>query len=335
MNDLFSLGQSQAGFQEWFTFDFRLAVGRTPVELFLERHGARLRSGVRRYLERMRRTHLRPYEIIAVRLDEGLDLLDLWAKKRISVRECLATREVVLWDVLAARVVLGPGGAPVMDGLPYRYPPSAKESVMKAVRRSLRAIARRFPDDDETMRFKRMGALFHVLWLDEVALRPRPALVTPEGDALIFAKVGGAGARPAGVADERRIRVGPEEGGGESPATWGIVPGGDHRVRQPLGADLRRRGSPGRRQRMSGKITKRASRRKGPAPPDDMRREYRLDYRKARPNKFAAILKSQTAAVVLDPDVASVFESSESVNRLLRSVIAALPAHLKADRRRG
>lgn len=189
VNDLFGLGQSQAGFQEWFTFDYRLAVGRTPVELFLERQGARLRSGVRRYLGRMRQTHLRPYEIIAVRLDEGLDLLDLWAKKRISVRERLATRDVVQWEVLAARVVLGPGGEPVMDGLPYRYPPSAKDSVVKAVRRSLRAIERRFPDDDETMRFKRIGALFHVLWLDEVALRPRPALVTPEGDALLFAKV--------------------------------------------------------------------------------------------------------------------------------------------------
>jgi hypothetical protein len=32
-----------------------------------------------------------------------------------------------------------------------------------------------------------------------------------------------------------------------------------------------------------------------------------------------------TIAVVLDPDVAAVFKSSESVKTLLRSVIAALP----------
>jgi hypothetical protein len=36
-------------------------------------------------------------------------------------------------------------------------------------------------------------------------------------------------------------------------------------------------------------------------------------------------LKGGTVAVVLDPDVASVFRSSESVNALLRSVISALP----------
>jgi hypothetical protein len=65
-----------------------------------------------------------------------------------------------------------------------------------------------------------------------------------------------------------------------------------------------------------------------------MRREYRFDYRQARPNRFAAMLKGRTTAVILDPDVASVFESSEAVNRLLRSVIAALPPKAKAVRRR-
>jgi hypothetical protein len=56
-----------------------------------------------------------------------------------------------------------------------------------------------------------------------------------------------------------------------------------------------------------------------------MRREYRLDYRKSRPNRFAPLMKEGAIAVVLDPDVASVFRSPESVNSLLRSVITALP----------
>jgi hypothetical protein len=65
-----------------------------------------------------------------------------------------------------------------------------------------------------------------------------------------------------------------------------------------------------------------------------MRREYRFDYRKSRPNRFASMQEGRTKAVVLDPDVASVFESGESVNQLLRSVIAALPASVKSDRSR-
>ena len=56
----------------------------------------------------------------------------------------------------------------------------------------------------------------------------------------------------------------------------------------------------------------------------DMPAEYQLDWSKAKPNPYAARLKD-TVAVVLAPDVAEVFPTSESVNTLLRSVIAAVP----------
>ncbi|MBI1955891.1 MAG: hypothetical protein HYS38_05810 [Acidobacteria bacterium] len=56
-----------------------------------------------------------------------------------------------------------------------------------------------------------------------------------------------------------------------------------------------------------------------------MRAEYRFDYSKARPNRFAARMSAIAIVVVLDPDVAAVFQSSEAVNSLLRSVISALP----------
>ena len=65
-----------------------------------------------------------------------------------------------------------------------------------------------------------------------------------------------------------------------------------------------------------------------------MRRKYHFDYRKSRPNRFAPLMKSGTIAVVLDPDVTSVFRSPESVNSLLRSVITALPKQTKAQTRR-
>ena len=62
----------------------------------------------------------------------------------------------------------------------------------------------------------------------------------------------------------------------------------------------------------------------------DMRREYQFDYRRSRPNRFAPLLKDPSIAIILDPDVASVFCSSESVNSLFRSVINALPKGAKA-----
>lgn len=58
---------------------------------------------------------------------------------------------------------------------------------------------------------------------------------------------------------------------------------------------------------------------------DKMRDEYRFDYTKAKPNRFAGRIKSGTVSVILDPDVAAVFHSSEAVNTFLRSVISTLP----------
>jgi hypothetical protein len=65
-----------------------------------------------------------------------------------------------------------------------------------------------------------------------------------------------------------------------------------------------------------------------------MRVEYEFDYKKARPNRFASQMKQDAVAVVLEPDVAQVFDTSESVNRLLRSVIAAVPKMGASGRKR-
>ena len=64
------------------------------------------------------------------------------------------------------------------------------------------------------------------------------------------------------------------------------------------------------------------------APLDDMRSEYSFDYRKARPNRFAA-RKKDRLTVVLDPDVSKVFTTPESVNTVLRALIATMPQSAK------
>ncbi len=62
-----------------------------------------------------------------------------------------------------------------------------------------------------------------------------------------------------------------------------------------------------------------------PEPEKDMLPEYRFDYSKARPNRFAARLERGSRAVVLDPDVAAVFSTPESVNAVLRALIETMP----------
>jgi hypothetical protein len=58
---------------------------------------------------------------------------------------------------------------------------------------------------------------------------------------------------------------------------------------------------------------------------DDLLPEYNLDYRKARPNRFALEAGEGPRTVTLDPDVAEVFTTSESVNAVLRALIVTMP----------
>jgi hypothetical protein len=56
----------------------------------------------------------------------------------------------------------------------------------------------------------------------------------------------------------------------------------------------------------------------------DMLPEYRFDYCKARPNRFAAH-PSGSRTVVLDPEVAAVFSTPESEKAVLRALIETMP----------
>ena len=62
----------------------------------------------------------------------------------------------------------------------------------------------------------------------------------------------------------------------------------------------------------------------------EMRSEYRFDYRKARPNRFAARMDKTNVVVILDSDVAEVFTTSEDVNAVLRALIETMPKRSKA-----
>jgi hypothetical protein len=64
----------------------------------------------------------------------------------------------------------------------------------------------------------------------------------------------------------------------------------------------------------------------------EMSAEYKFDYKKAKPNRFAYRMKDGPLVVVVDPDVAKVFTSTEEVNNALRALISAMPEHHTALR---
>ena len=57
----------------------------------------------------------------------------------------------------------------------------------------------------------------------------------------------------------------------------------------------------------------------------EMASEYRFDYRNAKPNRFAKRMKTEPLVVLIEPDIAKVFTTSEQVNKALRALISAIP----------
>ncbi len=65
---------------------------------------------------------------------------------------------------------------------------------------------------------------------------------------------------------------------------------------------------------------------------EELLAEYQFDYKKAKPNRFAAQSGKQLLkVVVLDEDVAQVFTTSESVNKVLRALMESMPQLTDSD----
>lgn len=62
----------------------------------------------------------------------------------------------------------------------------------------------------------------------------------------------------------------------------------------------------------------------------DLQSEYQFDYSRAKPNRFASRMNRPVVAVVLESDVAAVFDSSEKVNAQLRSMLSGRKARKTA-----
>lgn len=58
---------------------------------------------------------------------------------------------------------------------------------------------------------------------------------------------------------------------------------------------------------------------------DELKDDYEFDYRKAKPNRFAAALKKGGRLVVLEPEVAQAFRESSEVNAVLRALLKTMP----------
>jgi hypothetical protein len=190
LEDVMALEQVEIAYNSWFAFDFDCGGGgRTVLDFYLDSQGNRLSSGELSYLQGLRSSHLRLYEIIEVKPDQGFELRDLWDDRRLFVRERAATRQIVGWDLVVARLGFSGDGETVFETIPYLFRAADKDYLLKGLRKAHRVFLDDYPGKGTVDFFRRMAPVFHKLWLDRVALRPCSKLITGDGEPFIFAKV--------------------------------------------------------------------------------------------------------------------------------------------------
>lgn len=180
---------AQAAYLTWFAVDMEMEEGDTVLDRFLVRRGGELPAGEAEYLRRLRGTHIRLYEVLEVRRDEGIRVRDLWNGDEVEVRERSATHQIVRWDLLGARLIEGPGGAIEFEDIPNLFPVELKDELLGTLRRAHKVFKRKSPPRDDAAFFKGMTPYFTGMWLAHVVLRPPPTLATSDGDPLVLTKV--------------------------------------------------------------------------------------------------------------------------------------------------
>ena len=85
------------------------------------------------------------YEILEVKPDQGFEVRDLWDDRRLYVRERAATRQIVAWDLIVARIGPGGDGETVFETIPYLFRAADKDGLLKGLRKAHQVFTHEFP----------------------------------------------------------------------------------------------------------------------------------------------------------------------------------------------
>jgi hypothetical protein len=183
------LYHSTQSFESWLWFDFRLPDGRRVVDRFLEQ-APNLSPGERAYLQQVRGTAVRLYEVETVIPGASLTLRDLFTAQMCTVRERLGSQTIRRWDIVAARVVpAGASGQPEIEDIIPPLPRRSATALVEELHGELLVWREEHPSTDEVLFFEPLGPRFHQLWLQAVVAPEVPAVMMPDGEEALITRV--------------------------------------------------------------------------------------------------------------------------------------------------
>ena len=170
---------SEACFEGWFWFDRPLSDGRTVVRAMLDSDFP-LTKGERQYLEQMRDSVMRVWEIMDVRPGTSMTLQDVLDGSRVTVLERTASRGVPLHEWIAARVnPRGPSGGAELELGVLPIPRLLHRQLLEGLQGDRKGYS-----GTTTAFFKELAPSFHHLWAQALLDPPVPTLQNRDGDTM-------------------------------------------------------------------------------------------------------------------------------------------------------
>ena len=159
-------------FESWLWFDYESEGGSVVVDQLLS-DGADLSDGERRYLELLRRSSLRLYEVEEVVYGESATFLDVVTGERFVLRGRAATDGLFRLDSMAIRFIPGAASPRLEEMVPL--PLEGSRRRIARVNELFSAWRAEHPVEDVVRFFKQTSPLLHREWVEARLAEPDPA----------------------------------------------------------------------------------------------------------------------------------------------------------------
>jgi hypothetical protein len=184
------LEQSYPVYNMWLYVDHRLSKNAYLVDRFLEQNPS-ISPGERLYLELLRNTTMRLYEIVDLSPGESVTLRDdVLNDNRTTVREQQGSRSMHKYGLIAARIVaFGPSGKPEMEMGVLQIPDLIRKPVISQLTSHHKTYRRKHPQARETEFFKEMTPFLHDAWISCILNPPTPRMTNTDGEDIVETSV--------------------------------------------------------------------------------------------------------------------------------------------------
>lgn len=182
------LEMSYGAYDAWFAFDCLIDGETRIIDELLKQ--VELTPGERGFLEAMRRTTMRLYEVTDTVAGSTITLRDIVEGDVVTVAERSASRSVSRGDCFAARIISrGCSGRPEIERGLLPIALSVRDRVVDAIKEYRKQFLRDEPGRSIDACYRELPPVFHTTWLGSIFEPAIPKLTNTDGEAMLLTRL--------------------------------------------------------------------------------------------------------------------------------------------------